>query len=185
LVFFKKHLRQFKLTKIVSKSSKHKLSWILQNTKLALYQIILDSKFAITINDSLNLIKNKLVYVNGLLVKNPFYYIYIGDFIQLKISPKYYYFYKNNFNNNLKYTFLVSYRLWRFNRFKGNFYKQSPINLPNWLKKLQFLYNDIPNYLEVDFVILCTSIIQNNKLSNFNPYVNFFMFRLYNWKYLN
>jgi hypothetical protein len=26
LVFFKKHLRQFKLTKIVSKSSKHKLS---------------------------------------------------------------------------------------------------------------------------------------------------------------
>jgi ribosomal protein S4 len=188
-ILFTKKLRQYQLTKIFSKIIKHSFL----NTKLmfefSLYNILIRAGFAITFDETFFLIKNNLVFVNGVLQTNPYFVVSQKDVVSLMLSKKHYAFHKNNLNKKLKLTFFLGYRIWRINRFKNNFYKQSSNRIPDWVNRLTFFYEDVPSYLEVDYSILACSIIKiPSKFSShnfyFNKFINFFMMRQYNWKYL-
>jgi hypothetical protein len=81
----------------------------------------------------------------------------------------------SNFNNKLKMTFSLGYRLWRLNRFKNNFYKQSPTRIPNKVDRFFFFYEDVPSFLEVDYIILAFILI---KLPTTYKSFNFFFFKI-------
>ena len=61
---------------------------------LTLLKVLLNTRFVYDLNVSKSLISNSLVYVNGIIASNPQLLLYVGDFIQLVISIKYYIVYR-------------------------------------------------------------------------------------------
>jgi ribosomal protein S4 len=110
-ILFTKKLRQYQLTKIFSKIIKHSFL----NTKLmfefSLYNILIRAGFAITFDETFFLIKNNLVFVNGVLQTNPYFVVSQKDVVSLMLSKKHYAFHKNNLNKKLKLTFFLGYRI--------------------------------------------------------------------------
>ena len=179
--------RQTKLTKLFSKNLKKSTSKVVKSLELSLSTLLVKCKFVFTVDESIFFIKNNLVFVNGVCINNPFYLIKNNNIVSILFSPKYFIFFKTNLNSKLRLTFFVGYRLWRFNRFKTNFYKQSPLNLPNWINKLSSAYNDVPSNAEIDYTTLSFVLLSRQSFSenNFWSNINISMFRLYNWKYIN
>lgn len=181
--------KQFQITKTFSKKIKATSLTNLLQFEFSLFNCLLRSRIVFTLEESKFLINNSFVFVNGVLVTNPNYFLKLGDVINIRFSKKYFYFYKTNFNSKLKLTHAVGYRLWRLNRFKNNFYKQSPIGIPDWIFKLSFFFEDVPSFLEVDYISLSFGLIKypiNYYDYNyyFNKFISFYLMRLYNWKYV-
>jgi len=80
-------------------------------------------------------------------------------------------------------------RIWRLVRFNDNIYKQSARHVPSWVLLLSSFFLDIPRFLEIDFIVL-TSIILYQPSFNFDfnyivkKFLNLFLLRLYNWRYI-
>lgn len=179
--------RQKKLTKFFSKNTKISNKQCIDNFESSLLIFLIKAKFVFTLQESVFLIKNQLIYVNGVVCSDIFKKLSIFDVVNIVYSKKYFYFFKTIFNAKLKLVSFLSYRLWRYNRFRSNFYKQSPSSLPNWINTITYFYYDIPSYLEVDYLTLSGLFIKSDNYQSiyFSKYINTFLFRLYNWKYLN
>jgi|HigsolmetaAR201D_1030396.scaffolds.fasta_scaffold01002_23 hypothetical protein len=184
-----KKQKQFQITKIFSKISKGSVLANLMKFEFSLRNILVRSKLALNLNDAEFFIKNKLVYVNG-LVANSDLVLNKGDVVSLVFSEKYFHFFKSSFSQKLKLTYSVGYRLWRLNRFKNNFYKQSPTGIPDWVFKISHFYDDVPSFIEVDYTILSLNLVKlpiNYIDYNFYfmKFITPFLTRHYNWKYVN
>jgi hypothetical protein len=185
-MFFITNSRQSKLTKFFSKNLTKSISNCINSFEYSLSSLLVKSKFVFTLQDAIFLIRNNLVYVNKNICNDVFARIQTYDNINLVFTKKYFYFFKTMLNNQLKLTSFLSYRLWRYNRFRSNFYKQSPISLPTWINKVSYFYYDVPNYLEVDYITLSLMIVKPISKSLYSSKsANVFLFRLYNWKYIN
>jgi hypothetical protein len=107
----------------------------------------------------------------------------------LGLADKFFKFYRVNFHTKSRLFKRISYRLWLLNRFKNNFYKQSRNRIPSWIGNLLFVYEDVPFYLEVDYIILSIMFVfRKNKFHHFNFFskksIALFLLRHYNWKYI-
>jgi ribosomal protein S4 len=184
-----KNTRQYRKTKYFSKFLKLSTKKFLLSAEFLLNNILIRCKFTITIKESNFLIKNNFVYVNNICINNPNYICNHNDLINICFFKSVFYFFKFNYNNKLKSTFSLGYCIWRINRLKGDFYKQPYNSIPSWVDNLIYFYNDIPDFLEVDYLTLSCFILK--KINTFNQY-NYFLFRslnlyalrLYNWKYV-
>lgn len=185
--FFLTTSRQSKLTKFFSKNSNISVRQCILNFENSLPSLLIKSKLVFTFNDATFLIKNNFVYVNGVICNKTLTVLKNFDIVNLVFTEKYFKFYKTLFNTNLKLSSFLSYRLWRYNRFRANFYKQSPTSLPTWINKINFFYYDVPTYLEVDYVTLSFVLLKSSCFNSFyvSKNINVFLFRLYNWKYVN
>lgn len=184
-----KKTKQFQLTRLFSKSLKKTTKVSFLEKEFSLLNIIVRSKFVFTINEALFLIKNSFVFVNGFCVNDPQFLLKVSDTINIIFCKKYFFFWKTSFNQKLRLTYGVGYRLWRLNRFRNNFYKQSPTGIPDWIFKISFFYEDVPSYIEIDYLTLTLMIIKYPKnYYNYNFYftkfLSFYLLRLYNWKYV-
>jgi len=185
--FFMSNYRQNKLTKFFSKNLNKSVNKCIVGFEFSVVNLLIKSKFVLTHSDAIFLIKNNLVYVNGVVCNNIFKQLVAYDTITLVFTAKYYYFFKTVFNSKLKLSSFLSYRLWRYNRFRSNFYKQSPSSLPVWINKMSHFYFDVPLYLEIDYTTLSLFLLKTDCTQPlfFSKFMNIFLFRLYNWKYLN
>jgi hypothetical protein len=181
--------KQFQLTKEFSKFLKKKLSHNFIQTEFSLLNLLIRSKLVFTTTEALFFLKNGFIYLNGVCTTNPYQVAKLNDIINFIFGKKYFYFFKTNFNQKLKLTYAVGYRLWRLNRFRNNFYKQSPTGIPEWVLKLSFFYEDVPSFIEVDYTILTLTLIKYpTKFYNYNffftKFISMYLLRLYNWKYV-
>lgn len=184
-----KKQKQFQVTKIFSKTLKQNVLSNLMRLEFSLKNILIRSKLVLNLNEADFFLKNKLVYLNGLVATNNIL-LRRGDIISLAFSEKYFNFFKSNFSQKLKLTYSVGYRLWRLNRFKSNFYKQSPTGIPTWVFKIGFFYEDTPSFLEIDYTTLSLTIIKQpisyvDYNFYFTKFITPFLTRHYNWKYVN
>jgi len=184
-----KKQKQFQITKFFSKISKQDVLTNLMKFEFSLKNILVRSKLVLNLSEADFFIKNKLVYLNGLVANNDLP-LNKGDIINLVFSEKYFNFFKSSFSQKLKLTYSVGYRLWRLNRFKNNFYKQSPTGIPDWIFKIGFFYEDTPSFLEIDYTTLSLILLKlPNNYNHYNFYftkfVTLFLIRHYNWKYIN
>lgn len=62
--------------------------------ELRLYNLIMSSQFTFDRNSTYQLIASENVFVNGTLITNPTFNTFVGDFIQLAVSLRYYITYK-------------------------------------------------------------------------------------------
>ena len=151
--------------------------------------ILLRSKLALTHQHAKELLFMECIYVNRKIVKNSFYIMKVGDSIQINFNFSYLMSYQYIYSNlaikqkRIKYCF----QRWFHNRY--DFYKQHTKRFPAWLLNFFFFQFDVPLFLEVDFHALTLFILRKPIFFfevNFYTfkYINVYLMRLYNWKYL-
>ena len=157
-----KNTKQKRTTKLFSKILKTNFNSFISFIEYSLFNILIKCKFCFTKDESIFLIKNKFVFVNGVLVTNPTYFLKKSDIIQVAISDFFFDFYKINSDRKFKTITLLKHVIWKNNRFINNFYKQSYNRVPDWVLNVSSFYEDVPNYLEVDYTILSICILKND-----------------------
>ena len=101
-LIFLKTLKQKKTTKLFSKLLKSNFIEFVNFIEYSLYNILIKSKFCYTQSESIFLIKNGLVYINGVCIKNSFYITKNSDIIQVVLSDSFFEFFKINMDRKYK-----------------------------------------------------------------------------------
>ena len=181
LSFFKYNLkRKFKKNKFFSKLVKLPFNFFLNSFEFSLSNILLRSSFFFNYRDIMFFINNNYFFLNGSLVKNVNQVMNINDIFFLSFNKYYFFHYKyviNNVYNNNKVSNYI---------FKKNQSNKLDV-VPLWLLNTFYVKEDLPNYLEVDFLTLSLKIIYKPFYYNeynfmFFKLLNFYQKRLYNWK---
>ena len=110
--------------------------------EFSIKNVLLNSGFFLNRNDVYYFLKNKFVFVNNKIISDVNYTVKKNDIVNIYFNKYYYFLYRKYLNNlNLnKYNF---------------FFKKVSSNLKNdfsYINKLISLKNDVPNYLEVDYI---------------------------------
>jgi hypothetical protein len=85
---------QYKLTSYLAKYNKFVKIKTFLMFELQLSNILLKTRLLPDANSTNLFIDNCLVFVNGIVCNNPNFQTFVGDFVQLIISLKYYILYK-------------------------------------------------------------------------------------------
>lgn len=181
---------QYRLTRYLSRFNKFiRFKTFLVN-ELKLSNTILKSKLLPDENSIELFINNGLIFINGFNCFNQNYQIFIGDFIQLVVSIKYYLLHKWLINWNMKKKNRLK------NAAKKKLYtqidfeeKQRSYKLPKWVLFSKNITADSPNYLEIDYFTLSFFVLYEPFLwTDVNPYnildTRFGVINMYNWKYI-
>ncbi len=184
-----KSLKQKKTTKLFSKILKLNFFEFSKFIEFSIYNLLIKSKICYTTSESLFLIKNGFVFLNGVKITNPFLTLKKSDIVQILISDSFFEFFKINTDKKFKITSKLKHIIWKNNRFLNNFYKQPYNRVPYWVSDVSSFYEDVPGFIEIDYIVLSFCLLSNdlnfffynNSLLNF---INIFMLRNYNWNYL-
>ena len=181
LSFFKYNLkRKYKKNKFISKLVKLPFNFFLNTFEFSLSNILLRSSFFFNNRDIIFFLNNGYFFLNGSLLKNFNYVLNLNDVFMLSFSKYYFLYYKytiNNIYNNNKISNYV------FKKNQNNKFEK----LPMWLFNTFFIKEDLPNFLEIDFLTLSLKIVYKPFFYNeynfmFFKLLNFYQKRLYNWK---
>ena len=182
---FRQHRFNNYFSYLFKKNYKHTL----KSFNLNIVHLLIKSRFVFTRDQAHFLIKNNFVFLNGYPVLTTLHTASINNTIQLIICKSYYYYFKRLLSNLRLLKKKTGYRVWLLTRFLFNFYKQSPTNIPRWVDKLMYYKIDVPKFLEVDYTVLTAVVLYTPKsvyevdLYTFK-YINYFLLRLYTWKYI-
>ena len=188
LIFFK-NLKQKKTTKFFSKILKLNFINFSKFIEFSIHNLLIKSKICYTVSESLFLIKNGFIFLNGLKITNPFTILKKADIVQISISDLFFDFFKINTDKKFKITSLLKHIIWKNSRFVNNFYKQPYNRVPNWIINVSSFYEDVPSYIEIDYTVLSFCLLDDNLNfffynNSFLNFINILMLRNYNWNYL-
>lgn len=179
--------KQNRITPRINNFIKFKIKNSIKFFELTILNILLLSKFVFNARQAYMFIQGGLVYLNGSLVCKPDLKTRLGDNVQLILSIPYLNHYSDYFNLLIHFS----------QKYHNKFLKNVDSPLDRKLKKhkskltadLISFRRGVPIYLEVDFLTFSSYIvytpfnfyyINNKSLSLYNFYLN----RLYNWKFL-
>lgn len=188
-LFHRKHLTQKHFNSTFSFLFKKNYKLLIKSFNFSIVNILIRSRLVFTRAQANFLILNRFVFINGKSVDTTNTYSSIGSVIQIIIHKSYYFFFKRMLSNLRILKKKTGYRVWLLTRFLFNFYKQSPTNVPKWVDKLMYYRLDVPKYIEVDYTVLTVIILYTPKyiyetdIYTFK-YINYFLLRLYSWKYI-
>jgi len=177
---FKKNKKiDFYVNKFFKKFSKMNNYNFMNVFEFSISNILLNSQFFLNKNDVFFFIKNKYVYVNNKSIFNINYEVNKGDIVNICFN-KYYFFLYRKYINNLNLN---------VNKY-NNFFKKNNNNLNNdfnFINKLTILKNDVPSYIEVDYMSMSLILLHKN-IYNYNCFdlklLTVFLKRLNSWKYI-
>ena len=181
---------QIGLTKRLMWLRRLKRTNALRLQEVTLQKTLLNSHFVFDLSSSLALVQSNTVYVNGINSKNPNLKLFVGDFIQLIVSLRYYIVYRwlINWNNyhNLRFRKLLNFKN---NSSRSDLSKQVSRHLPDWIFTIGYKTLDIPKYLEVDYFTLSAFYIYEPlTLNDYHPLTHLDarpeIYTMYNWKYI-
>jgi hypothetical protein len=180
--------RQCRITKFLLNFIKYKVNRTFDQIDFTLSNLLLVSKLILNVKYSFNLLQSGFVYVNGVKIVKPTFNLHVGDKIQIIISESFYNYYFYQFNEFLKVTL----------RYHNKFFKNEMTNFSTVFKKndttvitiLNSFKQGVPRYLEVDFLTLSSIVIYKPTdfvfVNNYTHHIyNFYLSRLYNWKFLS
>lgn len=184
--------RQYRITKKISSFLNTKRARFLFYFDLLLLNILITSRLVIHYTQGLYLINQGFVHVNGCVESNPKTLIQTGSIVQLTFSTVYFDAYVYYYNFCSKY----------YNKYLNKFFRRRSFDPEHSFrrkflraststkKSRQFVVSKslVPKWLEVDFltaslVILYTPTKIKELNSNNFYYFNFYLKRLYNWKF--
>lgn len=181
---------QYKLTNYLSKYKKFTKFKTFLFMEMRLYNILIKSRFFNDFSLINIFLKNNLIYLNGLICSNPNLQIFSGDFIQLVLNLKYYILYRWFSNLSLKKkNKLKSILKKKNNNFNYSDEKKKSYSFPNSIIYSKNIIDDVPNFLEVDYLTLSLFVLYEpfnwNDLNTYNLIdQRFSIINLYNWKYI-
>jgi len=134
-------------------------------------------------------IKHQFVYKNGSPVRHKYITFSVGDRLNIIFSKRYYFYFMA-----MHFFFFKQFRKlgrthWKFIRFRFNLYKQCPQNPDKFFEKYVPHAINHPKFLELDYKSLTVIYLMSNRFSQtlnefYLRYINYYFFRLYNWKYV-
>ncbi len=158
------------------------------------WKVILYSRLLPDVNVIKEFNDNSLIYLNGVYLTSVELVIVVNDLVQLVVSPWYYIYSR----------WLLSWNNVRVNKFKKLVYRKKIASTYKIMKSLKqksnytplYIYNmrydmsDTKSYLEVDYLTLSFIVIYDNFILDFHssndfPEMKHFVYRMYNWKYVN
>lgn len=153
------------------------------------FSMLYFSNFFYSYKQIMHFVRNQFIFKNGELVKSKYTVFVLGDRLNVVFSKRYYFY--SIFINYIFYKKVrrLGYFHWKFVRFRWNFLKRRPRNPSSFYEKYIPYYSINPTFLEFDYKTLTIIYLLTNKnLRNLNEfylkYINFYFFRLYNWKYI-
>jgi len=178
-----------KFSKMIKNLIRRPTFTFLYKFELSLISILQRSNFFFNKIDTRFFIKAGCVFVNGFVIKDITYTLKSDDRINIIIDDCYFSYYKESLNNmNILITKYSNYNF-IINQKRLDSSKQPKTHEPSWLKNLLYFREDIPNFLEIDFLTLSILIIYNPTVFEFDiinlKYINIFQQRLYNWRFVN
>lgn len=178
-----------KFSKMIRNLIKKPTLTFLNKFELSLISILQRSNFFFNSVDTKFFIKAGFVFVNGLVIKNLMYTTKLNDRINIILDDDYFSYYKESLHNmNILISRYSNYNF-SVNQKKIDLSKQQKTHQPSWLKNLFYFREDIPNFLEIDFLTLSISIIYLPNITEYDTLnlrcLNIFQKRLYNWKFVN
>lgn len=191
LFFNLKYFRKFSLSKNIISLINFKKNKMIFNLENNILNILMKSNFFLSEPDCIWFLKNGLISVNYHTQKNPNFVISNLDIINVCSHKNYYSYYKNAFDLVLNNFFKVNLKLWSINKnkFKNFDTKKNVENYPKWINNYKFFKKSVDLNLEIDYLSM-TIIILNypynfDNVSYYNlKFINFYLNRLYNWKYI-
>lgn len=184
--FFKSKKNNF-LNKFISKKIFIPTKDFYLKHEFSLLNILIRSQFFYFKSDILVAFRYTAVYINGIPVFNLNKFLNIGDRIQLVITDNYYYYFRTYKFITLNFLKKIKKKMLRMFKPKNDMYKQKSNYIPDWIFKMIYYYNDIPLYIEVDFIIMTAVIISKPfRFYEYNfinwVFLSAYIYRLYNWK---
>lgn len=181
---------QSKLTSFLLKYNKFIRFEMFLNLEMKLDNVLIKSRLLPDWNSVNLFISNNLVYLNGFLCSNNLFQTYVGDFIQLVVSLKYYIIYKWFLNWSLRKKIRLKLKARKKLTISSSLEdKTRSYSLPKWILFSKNVTDDVIKYIEVDYFTLSIMIIYEPFLwSDINIYNivdnKFSILNLYNWKYI-
>lgn len=187
--FLKKKIKKnYKFNKLIKNFIKKPFTNFVMFFEFSLKNILLRSNFFFNERDMMFFLRNSYIRVNNRIIKDEFFSLKINDIIQLNFDKFYFFYYRgviDNINKNLgklnKYYYLVDQK-------KYDYDKQHKFTAPKWISNLIYFRDDIPNFLELDFLTMTLIILYKPFFFEFNinniRFLNFYQKRLYNWKFI-
>lgn len=186
-VYFFKNKKNNFLNKFISKKIFVPTKDFYLKHEFSLLNILIRSQFFYFKTDVLVAFRHTAIYVNGIPIFNLNKFLNIGDRIQILITDNYYYYFRTYKFITTNFLKKIKKKMLRMFKPKNDMYKQKSNYIPDWIFKMIYYYNDIPLYLEVDFIIMTAVII--SKPFRFYEYnfinwifLSSYIYRLYNWK---
>ena len=186
---FYKRFRNKKLNKIFAQSFGG--SFITQKitTELNIVNILLRAHFIYFYTDALRSIQMNWVTVNGRIVSDPAYTCTEFDRIGFIISNEYFAYFRGIFSSSISKEYRASFYQYTSANLRTKRFKTPKTRNPKWPRKILWEREDIPKYLEVDFLTMTAVVVYKPRYSidffaYFNKYHNLPTRRMFNWKYL-
>jgi len=181
---------QHRLTKYLSKYNKFVKFKTYLIIEMAIFNVLLKTKFFLNESICSSFLKNNLIYLNGFVCNNHKTQLFIGDFVQLIINNKYYILYKWFLNISItKKRKLKQILKKKINISFDTVEKKKSNRLPHSILFNKNSIGDVSKYLEVDYFTLSAFVLYEPFLwSDINVYnlinYRFGIINLYNWKYI-
>jgi hypothetical protein len=169
-------------------------SYNILSLEYKIWKIIIYSRLLPDLHSIRDFMDNSLIYINGKILKNENYIIIVNDIVQLQVSFWYYIYYK----------WITSWNNIRIKKFKKLIYrkkiassyiiikslKQKSRYTPLYIYNMRFDMSDTKSYLEIDYFTLSFIFIYDNftlDMSSPDDFIEMrhYIYRMYNWKYIN
>lgn len=185
--FIKKKIKnKTKFNKIIKNLIKKPLYDFIMHFEFSLKNVLLRSQFFFNENDINFFVKNNYILKNNKFVSNLNNFLTVGDRISIKFNKFYFFYYRSVLNGIYKNMSRYANYIWLMDQSLHNENKQKKTHIPRWIFNLIYFREDIPNFLEIDFLTMHLIILYKPLLSELDwtkvKFLNYYHRRLYNWR---
>jgi len=185
-----KFKRQKTFNKYIKNFIKLPYKSFLYGFEYKLINILTRSNFFFNYKDSEWFLKNGYVSVNGLVVTNKIYVLKPLDVVNVSFSNYYYFYYSFYLNKCINTLYKFNLKIRKINKQRSSTNSKNEEKYANWIYKFMYFRDDVPPFLEVDYI--CMSLVLLNYTTNIKlvdyynvKFLNVYLNRLYNWKFIN
>lgn len=187
-----KHKRQHSFNKYIKNFIKLDQRSFFFNFDFNVVQILLKSHFFFNKKDCVWFIDNGFVSLNGFVIYNKKKVIKSSDVLNIGGGNSFYFYYNSILNKGINNIYKYKLKLWKINKIRSNPEEKEKKQIEkysNWIYNYMYFNDDIPIYLEVDFIsmniIVLNIPIKPYSLDYYNSkFLNVYLSRLYNWKFI-
>jgi len=184
----KKIKRDINFNKFIKNFIKKPIDTFVFFFEFSIKNILLRSQLFFNEKDIDFFLENSYIRVNNKTISNCFFNLKVYDRISINFDKFYFLYYRKVINNINHYlTKLGNYHQLQEQK-KYDYDKQQKTTFPKWVSHITYFKEDIPNFIEIDFLTLSMVILYKPVFYELNAnnmkFINYFQRRLYNWKYI-
>lgn len=157
------------------------------NFEYKLINLLTRSLFFFNYKDCLWFLKNGYITINGVVEYNQKRLLKPFEIVNVVYNNYYFFYYRFMLDNCISNIYKFNLKIWKINNNRNNIKKKNEESYSEWLHKYIYYKNDIPKFIEVDFISMTMVLLKYTYNKNYMDYynikfLNLYLNRLYNWK---